>query len=567
MLKGIIANQGYAIGKILKIDQQTIDTSKVTINSIENEISYLHEAIEKTVAQLENLKKINLKKFDAETLAIFDAHITIARDPEVICQIENKIKSESCNLTYAIKSIVDSILDLFKDIQDEYIRQRASDLLEVSDRIIKNHLNIQMIDIQNIEHKVILAAHEITASEAAQINPKYILGIISEAGGKNSHSSIIARLLGIPALVGVDNLMDTVHDKDQIILDALDGKLIRSFTKETLSQYKDKHFTFQLEKQKLKSIKSVRSFTTDGIEIELLANIGSSKDLVKALDQNAYGVGLFRTEVLFLDRYEFPSEEEQFLEYKKVLKAFKEKPVIIRTLDAGGDKLLSYLKLPLENNPALGNRGARLSLSNLDIFKIQIRALLRASQYGNLKIMFPMISTKDEFMKLQKVVHQIEKEFNEKQIFYKPFELGVMIEVPSAAIIADQLASVVDFFSIGTNDLIQYTFAADRLNASLDYLNQPFHPSILRLVHMVTKAAKDHGKRTSVCGEMASDPLGACLLIGLGVDELSMTASLIPAVKNKILQHNHSQLVALAEKLLHASNEKEVLKMLNKHIK
>lgn len=566
MLKGIVANQGYAIGKILKIDQQTIDTSKVSIKSIENEISYFHEAIEKTVAQLEHLKKINAKKFDSETLAIFDAHMTIAKDPEVISQIEEKIKNESCNLTYAIRSVIDSILDLFKDIQDEYIRQRASDLLEVSDRIIKNHLNIQMIDIQSIDHKVILAAHEITVSEAAQINPKYILGILSEVGGKNSHSSIIARLLGIPALVGIDNLMDTVHDQDQIILDAIDGKLIRSFTKETLSLYKDKHFTFQLEKQKLKSIKTVRSITTDGKEIELLANIGSSKDLVQALDQNAYGVGLFRTEVLFLDRYEFPSEEEQFLEYKKVLEAFKDKPVIIRTLDVGGDKLLPYLKLPSENNPALGNRGARLSLSHLDIFKTQIRALLRASQYGYLKVMFPMISTKDEFMKLQRVVHQVEKEFKENKTYYKSFELGVMIEVPSAAIIADQLASVVDFFSIGTNDLIQYTFAADRLNANLDYLNQPFHPSILRLVQMVTKAAKAHGKRTSVCGEMASDPMGACLLIGLGVDELSMTASLIPAVKNKILQNSHSQLSSLAEKLLQANNEKDVLKELKKKI-
>lgn len=566
MLKGIIANQGYAIGKILKIDQQTIDTSKVTIKSIENEISYLHEAIEKTVAQLKDLKKLNAKKFDAETLAIFDAHITIAKDPEVICQIEDKIKNESCNLTYAIRFVVDSILDLFKDIQDEYIRQRASDLLEVSDRIIKNHLNIQMIDIQNIDHKVILAAHEVTASEAAQINPKFILGIVSEVGGKNSHSSIIARLLGIPALVGVDSLMETVHDKDQIILDAIDGKLIRSYTKETLSQYKDKHFTFQLEKQKLKSIKTVRSITTDGKEIELLANIGSSKDLVQALNHNAYGVGLFRTEVLFLDRYEFPSEEEQFLEYKKVLETFKEKPVIIRTLDVGGDKLLPYLKLPAESNPALGNRGARLSLSHLDVFKTQIRALLRASQYGYLKVMFPMISTKDEFLKLQRVVRQVEKELKEKQVSYKSFEIGAMIEIPSAAIIADQLADVVDFFSIGTNDLIQYTFAADRLNANLDYLNQPFHPSILRLIHMVAKAAKAHGKKTSVCGEMASDPLGACLLIGLGVDELSMTSSLIPGVKNKILQHNHSQLILLAEQLLNAQNEKEVIKNLKQRL-
>lgn len=566
MLKGIIANKGYAIGKILKIDDQKIDTSKVTIKNTETEISYLHEAIDKTVAQLENLKTINKSKFDAETLAIFDAHITIANDPEVINQVEEKIRTESCNLTYAITRVVNSILELFKDIQDDYIRQRASDLLEVSDRIIKNHLNIKMIDLQNIDYKVVLAAHEISASIAAQINPKYIMAIISEAGGKNSHSSIIARLLGIPALVGVDSLMETIHNGDQIILDAIDGKLIRSFTKETLAAYKEKMFAFKFEKQKLKTINQVRPITTDGKEIKLFANIGSSKDLALALEHNACGVGLFRTEVLFLDRYELPSEEEQFLEYKKVLQAFEKKPVIIRTLDVGGDKVLPYLKLPFETNPALGIRGARLSLTHLDIFKTQIRALLRANLYGNLKVMFPMISDKDEFLKLQKIVSQVEKDLKLNNIDFNPFELGVMIEVPSAAIIADQLAKVVDFFSIGTNDLIQYTLAADRSNASLEYLNQPFHPSILRLIHMVTKAAKAHGKITSVCGEMASDPMGACLLIGLGVDELSMTSSSIPEVKNKILSQSHTQLVLLANKLLDIDNQKDIVKLLNKKL-
>ncbi|MCD4826492.1 MAG: phosphoenolpyruvate--protein phosphotransferase [Acholeplasmataceae bacterium] len=566
MLKGIIANKGYAIGNILKIDDQKIDISRVTIKNIESEISYLYEAIDKTVAQLNHLKMINKSKFDAETLAIFDAHIAIANDPEVINQIEEKIRKESCNLTYAITFVVNSIVELFKDITDEYIRQRASDLLEVSDRIIKNHLEIAMIDIQNIDQKVILAAHEITASIAAQINPKYISGIISEVGGKNSHSSIIARLLGIPALVGVDLLMDTIHNDDQIILDAIEGKLIRSYTKDSLATYKEKMFAYKLEKQKLKMINKVKAVTKDGIEIPLLANIGSSKDLKLALEQNASGVGLFRTEILFLDRYEIPNEEEQFLEYKKVLEAFNQKPVIIRTLDVGGDKDLAYLKLPLEANPALGNRGARLSLTHTDIFKTQIKALLRASQYGNLKVMFPMISEKDEFIKLKKMISQVEKELKDKNISYKPFDLGIMIEVPSAAIIADQLAPVVDFFSIGTNDLIQYTFAADRLNANLDYLNQPFHPSILRLIHMVTTAAKAHGKKTSVCGEMASDPIAACLLIGLGVDELSMTSSLIPEVKNKILSQSHGNLVALAEKLLHEDSQKDMIKLLNKNL-
>ncbi len=566
MLKGVVASPGYAIGKILKIDQQSIDTSKSLIKNIDLEISYLHDAIDKTVSQINDLKNLNGNKFNDETLSIFDAHIAIAKDPEVIALIEEKIKKEACNLPHAVKVIIDSIVDLFKDISDEYIRQRASDLLEVSDRIIKNHLNIKMIDLQMINQKVILASHEISASEAAQINPKYVLGIMSEVGGKNSHSSIIARLLGIPALVGVSQLMETVQNQDDVILDAVDGKLVRSFNKESLKAYTAKRFDYQLDKEKLKSIKTVAPITTDGIEISLFANIGSSSDVKYANDQNAYGIGLYRTELLFLDRYEIPSEEEQLIEYKKVLEMMNQKPVIIRTLDIGGDKPLPYLKLSEESNPALGNRGARLSLTYQEVFKTQIRALLRASIFGNLKVMFPMISTKEEFLKLQKIVLQAQKEFDETHIPYKPLNLGVMIEVPSAAIIADQLASVVNFFSIGTNDLIQYTFAADRLNANLDYLNQPFHPSILRLIQMVTSAAKKHGIKTAVCGEMASDPLAASLLIGLGVDELSMAASSIAQVKNQILKHSHKELVKLALELLNCSSEKEVLKKLEKSL-
>ncbi len=567
MLKGVSASQGYAIGRILKLDQQTVDTTKLIVKSVENEITYLHEAIEKTVGQLEHLKKLSLKKFDNETSSIFDAHIAIAKDPEVIMQVEQKIKKETCNVTYALKSVVLSIVDMFNEIDDEYLKQRASDLLEVSDRIIKNHLNIKMINLETIDQEVILAAHEISASEAAMVNPKYVLGFISEVGGKNSHSSIIARLLGIPALVGVPDLMQTVHNHDQVILDAIDGKLIRSYSKETLLQYQHKIVAFKLEKQKLDSLIDVDPYTTDHKKIDLLANIGSFNDVKYAKKQNAYGVGLFRTELIFLDRYELPSEDEQYHHYKRVLEAFDPYPVTIRTLDIGGDKPLPYLKHTIEYNPALGDRGIRFSLSHVDIFKTQIRALLKASNHGNLKVMFPMISTKEEFIKLKKIVLGIQKEFDDQKIAYKHIELGVMIEVPSAAIISDQLASIVDFFSIGTNDLIQYTFAADRLNTQLEYLNQPFHPSILRLIHMVTSAGKKHGIKTSVCGEMASDPIAACLLVGLGVDELSMTSSSIVAVKDKIIKHSYKELVSFSEKLLDSSSEKDISIKLEEFIK
>lgn len=567
MLKGVSASFGYAIGTILKIDQQTIETTKLMIKNIDNEISYYHDAIDKTVKQLENLKTLSSKKLDSETSSIFDAHIAIAKDPEVISQVEQKIKTEKCNLTYALKTIVLSIVDMFNDMTDEYLRQRASDLLEVTDRMIKNHLNIEMIDLAAIDHEVILAAHEISASEAAMVNPKYVLGFISEAGGKNSHSSIIARLLGIPALVGVKDLMQKVKNNDKVILDASEGKVIHAYSHEIESLYQEKMMNYKLQKQKLASLIHVDTYTTDHKKIDLLANIGSDKDVNYAKNQNAKGVGLFRTELIFLDRYELPSEDEQFEAYKKVLEAFNPYPVTIRTLDIGGDKPLPYLKHPKEINPALGDRGIRFSLSHLEIFKTQIRALLRASNHGNLKIMFPMISTKEEFLKLKKMVAQIKQSFDHDHIPYRPFELGVMIEVPSAAIIADQLASVVDFFSIGTNDLIQYTFAADRLNTKLEYLNKPFHPAILRLIHTITKAAKKQNIKTSVCGEMASDPLAACLLIGLGVDELSMTSSSFVSVKDKLLKQNYKALVEFSENLLDCSDEKEIQQKMEQFIK
>ena len=567
MLKGVPASLGYAIAPILKIDRQTIDTTKFTVKNIKTEIAYLHEAIDKTVSQLESLKLKNEETFDHETSSIFDAHIAIAKDPEVIKQVEEKIIKETCNVAYAVKSVVLKVVDMFKDIEDEYLKQRASDLLEVSDRIIKNHLDIEMIDLEKINHEVILTAHEITASEAAMVNPKYVLGFLSEVGGKNSHSSIIARLLGIPALVGVKDLMKTIKNNEKVILDAEEGRLIRSFTKETENLYQNKITNFNLEKQKLESLIGVKPYTHDGHYVELFANIGSYQDVKYAKKQNAYGVGLFRTELIFLDRYELPSENEQYHEYKKVLESFHPLPVTIRTLDIGGDKPLPYLKHHEELNPALGIRGIRFSLVKEDMFKAQMRALLRSSIHGHLKIMFPMISTKEEFIKVKRLVKKIETELIHEQIEVGTYELGVMIEVPSAALIADQLASVVDFFSIGTNDLIQYTLAADRLNSKLEYLNQPFHTSILRLVHMVTTAAKKNKIKTAVCGEMASDPVAACLLIGLGVDELSMTSSSIVSVKDRILKNNYKDLVILSEKLLSCSDEKESMLLLKEYIK
>jgi phosphotransferase system enzyme I (PtsI) len=374
-------------------------------------------------------------------------------------------------------------------------------------------------------------------------------------------------LLGIPALVGIKDLMKHVKNDEKVILDAEEGKLIRSYTNDLESFYQNKITNYVLEKHKLESLIGVKPYTTDGHHVELLANIGSYQDVKYAKKQNAYGVGLFRTELIFLDRYELPSEDEQYHEYKKVLESFHPQPVTIRTLDIGGDKPLPYLKHQDELNPALGIRGIRFSLVKDDMLKTQLKALLRASIHGHLKIMFPMISTKEEFVKVKRMVKNIEKELIEDNINVGSYELGVMIEVPSAALIADQLASVVDFFSIGTNDLIQYTLAADRLNSKLEYLNQPYHLSILRLIHMVTTAAKKANIKTAVCGEMASDPIAACLLIGLGVDELSMTSSSIVKVKDKILKNSYEDLVKLSHKILSLTSDIAVVHQLKKHIK
>lgn len=563
MLKGVTASQGYAIGTVLKLDQQVIDSSRKKVYSIANEIKALHRAIKKTVQQIKKLQTLSQDKFDSETSSIFDAHMMIAQDPEMIKLVEDKIAGEHCNLVFAIREVMNQVTDGFKDFEDDYMRQRVSDLLEVSDKIIKNHLGIKQINLSKIKDKVILVAHEFSASDTAMINPDMVLGMISEVGGKNAHSAIIARMLGIPALVGVNQALTKLKDDDKIILDASGGKVLRKFDVEIEKEYEHKITDFILERHKLESLIDVEPMTADHRFIELNVNIGSYQDALQAKKINPYGIGLYRTEILFFDRFELPGEEEQFKEYKRVLEEYDPLPVTIRTLDIGGDKPLPYVKHQKEANPALGDRGIRFSLLHLDVFRTQIKALLRASAFGHLKMMLPMVSTQHEFLTLKASILEIHQELVELKIPVGTYELGVMIEVPSAVMIADELGAVVDFFSIGTNDLIQYTFAADRLNANLEYLNQPFHPSILRLIHMVTEAAKKHQIKTAVCGEMASDPKAALLLIGLGVDELSMSSPALLAVKDQLLKYNYSDLKQLSALCLKCSSETEVIEQIN----
>jgi len=566
MIKGIPVSEGYAFAKVLRIIDDSIDTSKKIVSDPLQEINHFYEAIDKTVLQLNALKDETEKKFGIDTAKIFEAHMMIADDPEIKNLVVDKIKVESCNLVYALKSVVDYYVDLFKDLDDEYLKERASDLIDVSQRMIKNALNISMTDLSKIQEQVILVAHDLTPSQTAQIDSSKVLGFITEIGGKTSHSAIIARILGIPAVVGASKVLNFLNDGDEIILDGMEGFIIKNYSQTIKNNYIQKIKNYELQNQALKSMIGKKTVSMDQHPYELVANIGSSRDLNHVLEHDAEGVGLFRTEFLFLDRNALPSEEEQFIEYKKVLEKLSPKPVVIRTLDIGGDKNLSYLKFEQELNPFLGKRAIRLCLDEIELFSTQLRALIRASAFGNLKIMFPMIATLEEFLKAKALVDSIKKEFDTKKIPYHPFELGIMIEIPAAALNANHLAKHVDFFSIGTNDLIQYTMAADRMNQSLDYLYQPFNPAILRLIKMVADAAKKHHIWSGVCGEMASDLLAAPLLLGLGIHELSMIPNNILKTRKLLSTLNHSELEKIALNVLELESEEQVLSLLKQYI-
>lgn len=559
MLRGIPVSPGYAIAKILKFQDYHFDQTKTIVEFPEQEIKRYEEAIRDSVQQLELLKTENKHKLDEETLRIFDAHIAIATDPELTEHVIQKIKTEKCGLSYALSEVVDVFVKQFEQMSDDYLRSRASDLLEVKDRILKNAHHLPVIELDQITEPVILSVYEMSAAQAAQINPKYVLGFISEIGGKTSHSSIIARQIGIPAIVGIPHLFDDINDDEKVIIDAIEGIVITNYSKATIHAYKEKIKHYERTQDQLKTLNGKPTILQDGVELKLYANIGSAKDLKYLSENQADGIGLFRTELNYLDRTTLPSENELYEQYKAVLTYFKDKPVTIRTLDIGGDKPLPYLNLKPEYNPALGNRAIRLSFTRPEIFKTQIKALLRASVYGNLKVMFPMIATLDELHHIKENIDICVAQFEQEGIPYKRFDIGIMIEIPAAAIMADQFAPLVDFFSIGTNDLIQYSFAADRTNPDVEYLYQPFHPVITRLIKMVVDAANAHNIPVSVCGEMAGHVLGARLLVGLGIKQLSMTPISILPIKNEMLKSNFALLEEKAKLALQSTSESEII--------
>lgn len=558
-LHGIAASGGIAFGKAYKLIEPDLSFEKQTIENNEAEIKKFHEAIAKTKQELEQIREKVATEQGEENAAIFDAHILVLNDPELIASIEDKINNDKTNAESSLQETTSFFIDMFEQMDNEYMRERAADIKDVTKRILSHLLGRTLPNPGLITEESIIIAIDLTPSDTAQINKQFVKGFITDIGGRTSHSAIMARTLEIPAVVGTKNISTVVEQDDYLIIDGMNGEVIINPPEDVRQKYIEKNKEFQAKKAEWALLKDEPTKTLDNIQVELAANIGSPQDIESVRNNGAEGIGLYRTEFLYMEGTALPTEDEQFEAYKEVLQGMDGKPVVVRTLDIGGDKHLPYWKLPEEMNPFLGLRAVRLTLQEVDVFRTQLRALLRASVYGNLKIMFPMIATLDEFRKAKSILLEEKQRLIDEGITVSEnIEVGIMVEIPSTAIVAETFAKEVDFFSIGTNDLIQYTFAADRMNESVAYLYQPYHPAILRLVKLVIDAAHKEGKWAGMCGEMAGDSSAIPLLLGLGLDEFSMSASSILQARTQIKQLHTKEMSELAEKALGLSTAEEV---------
>ncbi|PHV69497.1 phosphoenolpyruvate--protein phosphotransferase [Sporanaerobium hydrogeniformans] len=537
MKKGIAASKGYAIGKVFLYEEQEVIITNDLVNDTSVEMEKLTHAIKLTKKQLEQIKEKAKASLGEDEAAVFEAHLLILEDPEYIDSIQNEIKDNKANSLHAIESVTKGLVALFEAIDDPYLRERAADIKDVSRRLLAN-LAGHTIGLEINEPETIVIAHDLTPSDTAQLDKEKVVGFLTNIGGRTSHSAIMARTLEIPAVVGLKDITSCVQNGDTVIIDGTEGLVIINPDEATIRTYRDKQIAFKENQKQLKKLKDVQVVTKEGKKIEVCGNIGKPEDVLQVLEYGGDGIGLFRTEFLYMDREQAPTEEEQFESYKFVLEKMEGKKVVIRTLDIGGDKTLPYLPLPIEMNPFLGYRAIRLCLDQIEIFKVQIRALLRASVYGQLAVMFPMISGIEEFKQAMEIVELCKKELEkEGRSYSEAVEWGIMIEIPAAAVMADELAKHVDFFSIGTNDLIQYTLAADRMSEKVSYLYNPLHPAVLRLIKMTIDGAHSQGKWVGMCGEMAGDEEAIPTLLEYGLDEFSMSATSILGAKKKLLEN------------------------------
>ena len=551
-LQGIAASDGIAIAKVYTLTEPDLTVTKVTVEDSEKEVSRLDDALAASIKDVELIKETALKNLGEEEAQVFDAHLMVLSDPELIGQVKDSITSNKVNAEAALKEVTDMFISIFAGMEDNpYMQERAADIRDVSKRILAHLLGVKIPSPATIKDEVIIVAADLTPSDTAQLNRQYVKAFVTDIGGRTSHSAIMARSLEIPAIVGTKEVTSTAKDGDIIIVDGLTGDVFLNPSEEVIAEYRAKAEAFAAQQAEWEKLKDSKTYTKDGHQVELAANIGTPKDLEGVVHNGAEGVGLYRTEFLYMDSHEMPTEEDQFEAYKAVLEGMNGKPVVVRTMDIGGDKELPYLPLPHEMNPFLGYRAIRISLNEPEMFRTQLRALLRASVYGKLRIMFPMIATLNDFRGAKALLEEEKaKLIAEGVAVSDDIQVGIMIEIPAAAVLAHQFAKEVDFFSIGTNDLIQYTMAADRMNERVSYLYQPYNPSILTLIKHVIDSAHKEGKWAGMCGEMAGDQTAVPLLVGLGLDEFSMSASSVLKTRSLISKLTLSDMQALADKAI-----------------
>ena len=551
-LQGIAASDGIAIAKVYTLTEPDLSFSKVSVEDTENEISRLEKALEVSTKEIELIKETALKNLGEEEAQVFEAHLMVLSDPELVGQVKDAITSQKVNAEHALKEVSDMFISIFAGMEDNpYMQERAADIRDVSKRILANLLGVKIPSPATIKDEVVVVAGDLTPSDTAQLNRKYVKAFVTDIGGRTSHSAIMARSLEIPAIVGTKEITSLAKDGDLIIIDGLSGDVFLNPSEDVVAEYRAKAEEFAAQQAEWEKLKDADTFTKDGHQVELAANIGTPKDLEGVIHNGAEGVGLYRTEFLYMDSHDMPTEEDQFEAYKAVLEGMNGKPVVVRTMDIGGDKELPYLPLPHEMNPFLGYRAIRISLNEPEMFRTQLRALLRASVYGKLRIMFPMIATLNDFRGAKALLlEEKAKLVAEGVAVSDDIQVGIMIEIPAAAVLAHQFAKEVDFFSIGTNDLIQYTMAADRMNERVSYLYQPYNPSILTLIKHVIDSAHKEGKWAGMCGEMAGDQTAVPLLVGLGLDEFSMSASSVLKTRSLISKLTLEDMKALADKAI-----------------
>lgn len=572
MLKGIAASDGVAVAKAYLLVQPDLTFSKATVEDTAAEEARLDAALAKSTEELQQIREKAAQSLGEAEAQVFDAHLMVLSDPEMVGQIKQNIKDNSVNAESALKEVTDMYIGMFEAMEDNaYMQERAADIRDVAKRILANLLGVTLPNPSMINEEVVVVAHDLTPSDTAQLDRNFVKAFVTDIGGRTSHSAIMARSLEIPAIVGTKEITAKVKEGDMLAVNGIEGDVIIDPTEEQKAEFEKAGADYAAQKAEWEKLKNAETVTADGKHFELAANIGTPKDLVGVHNNGGEAVGLYRTEFLYMDSPDFPTEDDQYEAYKAVLEGMEGKPVVVRTMDIGGDKELPYLQLPHEMNPFLGYRALRISLSEQgdEMFRTQMRALLRASVHGNLRIMFPMVATLKEF-RAAKAIFEEEKQklISEGKEVSDTIQVGIMIEIPAAAVLADKFAKEVDFFSVGTNDLIQYTMAADRMNERVSYLYQPYNPSILRLIKNVIDAAHAEGKWAGMCGEMAGDQTAVPLLVGMGLDEFSMSATSILKTRSLMKRLDTAKMAELADRALkECDTMEEVVELVHEYVK